>query len=230
MIPQFQFLASSSNQSKLSQSGPSPITILRGIKECLKEVVENHHKQYCRYVRLHGNNENNRINKNNKKNRRRKIKDNVEIVEKANVTWNNTVLTGIDPFSIDGYFCMICNQELSNIYLHCIGCEEILGKDFNLCINCHQQQKYKKLCIINHDNCDDSSLQHDGDVNERNKVCQNCITCKRCGYCEVCSCQCHTNFNLFFRFMNMDLENEMLKHVISVCHENIATKKEGENF
>ena len=46
------FVATSSNQSKLSQRRPSPITTLSGIKNCLKLVVENHDNQYCRYVEL----------------------------------------------------------------------------------------------------------------------------------------------------------------------------------
>ena len=41
------FVATSSNQSKLSRCQPSPITILRGIKNCLTQVVENHDNQYC---------------------------------------------------------------------------------------------------------------------------------------------------------------------------------------
>ena len=122
---------------------------------------------------------------------------------------------------------MICSQELSNIYLHCIGCEAILEKDFNICVDCHKQVKYKRLCIINHDNHNDSRFQHQGDIDELKQGCPECIECTRCGYCEVCSCQCHTNFNLFFRFMNIDEEEKMLKDVISVCNENIATKREG---
>ena len=41
------FVATSSNQSKLSRRRPSPITTLCGIKNCLKLVVENHDNQYC---------------------------------------------------------------------------------------------------------------------------------------------------------------------------------------
>ena len=159
-----------------------------------------------------------------------KKKDYVEIVTKANAYDDpDPEVTKICPFSILGYFCMICSQELSNIYLHCIGCEAILEKDFNICVNCHKQGKYKKLCIIDHDNHNDSRFQHQGDIDELNKDCPECIPCTRCGYgyCKVCSCQCHTNFNLFFRFMNIDEEKKMLKDVTSVCDENIATKREG---
>ena len=116
---------------------------------------------------------------------------------------------------------MICSQELSNIYLHCIGCEEILKKDFNICVDCHKQGKYKKLIIIDHDNHNDSRFQHQGDIDELKKDCPECIPCTRCGYgnCKVCSCQCHTNFNLFFRFMNIEQEEKLLQDVTSVCDE-----------
>ena len=36
---------------------------------------------------------------------------------------------------------MSCKAELSNMYMHCVGCELILHKDFNLCVDCFKMRK-----------------------------------------------------------------------------------------
>ena len=55
---------------------------------------------------------------------------------------------GVDPDGND-YFCRICNRELENIYLHCDGCENLLQKDFNICISCFENSD----CQKDHDMC-----------------------------------------------------------------------------
>jgi hypothetical protein len=47
-------------------------------------------------------------------------------------SWQNPQLFSIDPYGND-FICKICSDELSNIYMHCDGCENILSKDFNIC-------------------------------------------------------------------------------------------------
>ena len=32
-----------------------------------------------------------------------------------------------------GFVCKLCKEELSNVYMHCDGCEKLLNKDFNIC-------------------------------------------------------------------------------------------------
>lgn len=54
----------------------------------------------------------------------------------------------VDPDGND-YFCRICNRELENIYLHCDGCENLLQKDFNICISCFENSD----CQKDHDMC-----------------------------------------------------------------------------
>ena len=116
---------------------------------------------------------------------------------------------------------MICNEELSNIYLHCIGCENLLSKDFNICTVCHEQQKYHKLFIMDHENRDDYKFQHIScrsnllELESRNCLCHT--RCSGCRCCKVCSCQCHTNFSLNFRFMNIEDEKKMLEDVTTEC-------------
>ena len=48
-------------------------------------------------------------------------------------------ITSIDPFGND-FFCSLCFQELGNIYMHCEGCEELLQKDYNLCVGCYSDE------------------------------------------------------------------------------------------
>jgi hypothetical protein len=61
------------------------------------------------------------------------------------------------------YYCVICYKELSNVYFHCNGCEQLLSKDFNICETCHSEKNYK----INHlmhagNNSPDSAVNHTG--------------------------------------------------------------------
>lgn len=48
---------------------------------------------------------------------------------------------GIDPFGSD-YFCLTCKRELSNSYFHCLGCESLLQKDFNVCKMCYNEKQW----------------------------------------------------------------------------------------
>ena len=54
----------------------------------------------------------------------------VSVSERPNA-WENPVTHPLDPYGNSDFFCKLCNKELSNVYLHCIGCEVILSKDFN---------------------------------------------------------------------------------------------------
>jgi predicted amidophosphoribosyltransferase len=46
----------------------------------------------------------------------------------------------VDPFGND-FFCVSCHQELGNAYMHCNGCEDLLQKDYNICITCHSDDE-----------------------------------------------------------------------------------------
>lgn len=48
-------------------------------------------------------------------------------------------ISTVDPFGND-FFCFLCHQELANAYMHCNGCEELLQKDFNICLACHSNE------------------------------------------------------------------------------------------
>lgn len=48
----------------------------------------------------------------------------------------------LDPYGNEGYNCKLCGMELSNIYFHCDGCEQLLSKDFNICASCHMNGRH----------------------------------------------------------------------------------------
>lgn len=60
------------------------------------------------------------------------------VVVKNEPDSDNGVST-VDPFGND-FFCFLCHQELGNAYMHCNGCEELLQKDFNICLACHSNE------------------------------------------------------------------------------------------
>ena len=58
-------------------------------------------------------------------------------------TYADPSKSAIDPRGSDGFSCMTCSKELSNVYFHCNGCEKLLSKDFNICVACHAAKKFK---------------------------------------------------------------------------------------
>jgi hypothetical protein len=41
-----------------------------------------------------------------------------------------------DPYDSAGYSCNLCYHEVSNTYMHCLGCDQLLTKDFNVWPGC----------------------------------------------------------------------------------------------
>lgn len=51
----------------------------------------------------------------------------VSVASKPNA-WENPHLFALDPHGNSDFFCKLCQKELSNVYLHCDGCELLLSK------------------------------------------------------------------------------------------------------
>jgi len=140
----------------------------------------------------------------------------------------NLEIFALDPFG-DDFFCKLCFTELSNLYMHCNGCEELLKKDFNICMDCHSTGKFKRyhpMCSDNNER--DSLIHHTGDMTTtvRHPTCQcerlpRCLNCQKC---TGCSCTCHTQFTLNFRFMGLEEEVDLLQRVTAVV-KNFQIKK-----
>lgn len=120
----------------------------------------------------------------------------------------------IDPYGSD-YFCRCCSHELSNVYLHCNGCEKFLSKDFNICSECYVGKRYEENIRMHPQNTKMLS-----DINHLGKATQNIVSkvclsrqgnCGECKKCKHCSCRCHHQFTMHFRFRNLN-EAEKLLH------------------
>jgi len=135
--------------------------------------------------------------------------------------------TSIDPFESGGFVCKFCSDELSNIYMHCDGCERLLSKDFNICFSCHSLEKYKQRIVMHPFNPKmKSDLNHTGIMNftrHSRCPCKNGPACTYCSYCIGCSCTCHQMFTLHYRFMTMEEELELLKEAVDVVGTDVIS-------
>ena len=149
----------------------------------------------------------------------------VNIAKRPN-SWENPQLFALDPYGNTDFFCKICFCELSNIYMHCDGCENLLFKDFNICVTCHAEKKFvakiamhpykpeRRHCSVNHvgDNTRD---------NQKRCPCKNGPQCTICHFCLGCSCRCHRSFTMHQRLLNSHDEHEVLGWVTSIVNDNI---------
>jgi hypothetical protein len=118
--------------------------------------------------------------------------------------------TELDPYG--AYFCKLCHTELFNSFMHCNGCESLLGRDFNLCTQCHQEGAFERFHQMHPSAEDDSvsTLNHTGKM-ASSCSCQKNSTCLKCDGCVGCSCECHTQFTYKWRFYANDKLREMLR-------------------
>ena len=178
---------------------PKPFDVLKGILPSLRYLVYHH---VDAVIKAYQNNE------------KGSNSQRISIGSKPNA-WDNPKLFTQDPYGNSDYFCKLCNQELSNIYMHCDGCQLILSKDFNICISCHDENRYKiyhQMHPLN--NTKHPSINHTGHFTTMYKSrcpCRKGSVCKDCGFCTGCSCTCHQCFTLHHRFMNVEDEISLLK-------------------
>jgi hypothetical protein len=128
-----------------------------------------------------------------------------------------------DPYGCD-YFCKLCNQELSNSYFHCNGCEVILNRDFNICSQCYIEGRYlRKIQTHPTSNKWYADVNHVGDAQKSLKsraclckagLCRNCNE----GYCKQCSCKCHKVFLNNFRF----IDGTSVELVLEKCEARVS--------
>ena len=196
---------------------PAPKTVLQGIKRSLYEVVDIHSTFYSKYQTV-GNDTS--VNNSGYK------KHCVTIAEKTDA--NTKGYNVIDAYSND-FMCKICHKELSNMYLHCCGCDKLLGRDYNLCMDCHINKEYMNLHEMHHLESSatilNAKMNHTGympnnvrkDGRRKTKIKCRCndsvVNCDYCRLCTGCSCICHTKFILRFRYMTIEDEIQLCKTV-----------------
>jgi hypothetical protein len=165
-----------------------PLVVLRGILPGLDRVVTQHVKD------IEG------------------CPNNVERSEIPDAM-QNLDLYVLNPFGKEDFFCKFCFQEISNVYLHCLGCEKKLNKDFNICSTCYKLGKH--ICVIqmnSYDGTESSNINHIVKMRKCNCTCVVDV-CSECGKCPKCSCICHTKFALHNRFMTCEYEKSLLRRV-----------------
>lgn len=195
---------------------PSSLEVLKGILPSLRFIVLKHKKLVEDTVEISNYNEIH--------------KDKVSFCEKPN-TWENPDICSLDPYGSD-FFCKICYQELSNVYMHCDGCEEILRKDFNICSDCYIKGNFRTFVQMHPLRNDrHSTINHVGNFHhdrESRCPCKKGPVCKKCNYCAGCSCRCHRWFTLYIRFMDTRAEEQLLRRVeLAVGHFNLPFANES---
>lgn len=104
--------------------------------------------------------------------------------------------------------------------MHCDGCEVLLSKDFNICVDCHAEGRYQQVIQMHPLNPKRHSLiNHTGNMKfnrESRCPCKNGPICQQCKYCAGCSCKCHQWFTLHRRFFNNEDENALVRRVEAV--------------
>lgn len=139
-------------------------------------------------------------------------------------SWENPQVHALDPYGSSDFFCRLCSRELSNVYMHCDGCEKLLKMDFNICVYCHDEGAYKANIQMNpHSNKRRSLLNHTGKMtrNEASKCpCKNGPACKDCGFCVGCSCKCHQRFTLYSRFFKKEEVDSLLERVERIAYDD----------
>eukprot|EP00804_Cyclotella_cryptica_P018145 CCRYP_005927-RA/>CCRYP_005927-RA protein AED:0.43 eAED:0.43 QI:0/0/0/1/0/0/2/0/106 len=97
----------------------------------------------------------------------------------------------VDPYGGGDFICKFYLEELSNVFMHCDGC--------------HSNKKYKAIIKMHPFNPKMiSTLNHTGVVNFQRQSrcpCKNGPQCDACSFCIGCSCTCHQQFTLHYRFM-----------------------------
>ncbi|CAM9886245.1 unnamed protein product [Discosporangium mesarthrocarpum] len=133
----------------------------------------------------------------------------------------------INPFGSDGFQCISCRGELSNAYMHCHGCETLLGRDYNICLECHSTgslgevllSKETKACSTRlhcvPDPCK-SSAQRRSKARKGRCKCKE-ANCRVCGLCVSCGCDCHSIFQLRYRFEEPGVMHHFVDRVVAMC-------------
>jgi hypothetical protein len=148
-----------------------------------------------------------------------KIEDESKADSSKAVTFNSIpdasadpTMSKIDPHGIGSYQCKLCNAELSNGYLHCVGCEDFLEQDYNICVDCFKNGYYGAFDQMDLTNeAENAAVNHCGHFTGASTLpsckCKNKgRKCPVCKFCTGCSCKCHQSFELRYRhFLTQNL-------------------------
>ncbi|KAL9178436.1 hypothetical protein ACHAXT_003766 [Thalassiosira profunda] len=187
-----------------ASSEPDAETVLRGILPSLQYVVGKHSAVVERSQKQSEINE-----------------DSSQATPSKPDAWEDPAEAAINPYGVDDFQCKICGEELSNVYMHCDGCETLLKKDFNVCTTCHSEDKHG-IFVQMHPLCNKMSSLHNHTGNMAESEKSGCcdVACANCKFCAGCSCRCHQEFSLCFRFMDVKDEVKLQRQAESIVGSN----------
>lgn len=146
--------------------------------------------------------------------------------------------SSIDAYGND-YFCKICQRELSNIYFHCEGCENLLAKDFNVCPDCYdnrskidvhfQMHPHRPISATKGRRADYNHLGGSRRDYKRACGCKNGPPCSTCDYMICCSCKCHKEYSMRLRLNSVQDLSKLLKGVQRYCTGNISIDEQSRS-
>jgi len=149
----------------------------------------------------------------------------------------------INAYDLDGFQCKSCLQGLSNVYMHCQGCEILLKKDYNVCIRCFRSGFHmisddprildalgKSTAGRHHVGLGKgaSVIQRGGTFDPDNgfatnsKPGRNCCSQRSCAICGNCynhHCRCHAVFQSRFRFLNTQSLRDRVEDMSKIITE-----------
>lgn len=156
---------------------------------------------------------------------RKAIQDQTGLVSVASRpnSWENPNVFAVDPYGAADFYCKLCHVELSNVYMHCTGCDELLDRDFNICVDCHASNQAN--VFINMNPMKDRRLtcyHHIGNLKrDKGRGCGcRALVCVRCAKCAKCSCKCHQEYVLHHRLLSREDLQELLAKVESIVGED----------
>jgi hypothetical protein len=132
----------------------------------------------------------------------------------------------INAYGSEDYSCRVCSTELSNVYCHCEGCEKLLKKDYNICVECFVAKQHLNNFDMGDHPHHHSLYHHTGGFKKGTRcVCVKSSSCLICDECAQCRCQCHTNFTVHTRFFDDQAVQRLLSRV-----ELLGTLPHGGNY
>ena len=130
----------------------------------------------------------------------------------------NPATRATEPYGND-YTCKICDKELPNLYFHCEGCENLLKKDYNICISCFSDGSFLRYTPMRDTKKRFSDLHHTGhtveNLGSRECPCKQGVCHGGCKKCRACSCKCHKVFSKRHRFRSNDQTLNLLSECVS---------------
>mmetsp|Transcript_36274 Transcript_36274/g.87847 ORF Transcript_36274/g.87847 Transcript_36274/m.87847 type:complete len:288 (+) Transcript_36274:121-984(+) len=205
-LDSFLPFGNSDSRTSVVSSMPDARTICRGILPSLRHVM----KQQLRTL---GSASSSALESSERGER-------VTIAKRPN-THEDPLKFPLDPYALDGFACKLCSRELSNVYYHCDGCEKLLSKDFNICLECHGDKKF--VCSVQMHPTNPkkhATMNHTGAMkaNRTSRCpCKNGPVCAHCNFCLGCSCRCHTWFTLHSRMFGEAEGEALLGGVDAAC-------------